>query len=53
MALFEALFSRPRKSHVCWLDTRYRLVLGSDLVREATDKVELIRVRINGVCNIL
>ena len=45
MAPFEALYGRPCKSLACWLETGDRLVLGPDLVREATDKIELIRER--------
>lgn len=36
MTSFEALYRRPCKSPVCWLETGDRLVLGPDLVREAT-----------------
>ena len=35
MTPFEALYGRPCKSLACWLETRDRLVLGLDLVREA------------------
>ena len=43
MAHFEALYGRQCKSPTCWLETGDRLVLGLDLVREATVKIEFIR----------
>ena len=46
MAHFKALYGRPCKSPVCWLETGDRLVLGPDLVREATEKIELIWERL-------
>ena len=45
MTPFEALYGRPCKSPACWLETGNILVLGPDLVREASDKIELIRGR--------
>ena len=45
MALFEALYGRPCKSPICWLETKDRLVLGLDLVKEAVEKIELSRSR--------
>ena len=45
MVPFEALYGRPCKSPACSLETRDRLVLGLDLVREALEKIELIRER--------
>lgn len=45
MPSFEALYGRPCKSPACWLHTRNRLVLGPDFVKEASEKIELIRGR--------
>lgn len=44
-APFEALYERSCKSPVYWLEIGDRLVLGPDLVREAAEKIELIRAR--------
>ena len=46
MAPFEALYGRPCKSPVCWLETEDRLILGPNLIREAAKKIELICSRI-------
>ena len=45
MTPFEALYGRPCKSPACWLETGDRLVLGPSLVREVSEKIELIRER--------
>lgn len=45
MTPFEALYGRPCKSPVCWLEIGDRLVLGPDLVREAAEKIEIIQAR--------
>lgn len=45
MAPFEALYGRPCRSPACWLETGDKLVLGPDTVREASEKVEIIRRR--------
>ena len=45
MAPFEAFYGRPCKSPACWLETGDSLVLGPNLVREAIEKIELIRER--------
>ena len=43
MAPYEALYGRPCKSPTCWIEARDRLILGPDLIREAFEKVEMIR----------
>ena len=45
MVAFEALYGRPCKSHVCWLETGDRLVLGPDFVREVAEKIKVIQAR--------
>ena len=45
MAPYEALFGRPGRFPFCWIELGDRLVLGPDLIREASAKVELIKKR--------
>jgi len=45
MAPYEALYGRPCRSPSCWIESNDRLVLGPDLIREASAKVELIKKR--------
>ena len=45
MAPFEALYGRPCKSPSCWVEPGNKLVLGPEMIQEATEKVELIRQR--------
>ena len=42
MAPFEALYGRPCRSPVCWAEVGDAPLLGPELVRETTEKVELI-----------
>ena len=46
MAPDEALYWRPCKSPVCWAEPEDNLLLGPDLVRETTEKLEIIGDRI-------
>ena len=46
MSLFELLYGRPCRSLACWVESGNRLVLGPDMVREASDKVDLIKKRL-------
>lgn len=43
MAPFTALYGRPCKSPSCWIESGDRLVLGSVMILEASEKVEEIR----------
>ena len=43
MAPFEALYGRPCKSPACWIEPGDRLVLGPDMIMEASEKVNEIR----------
>ena len=45
MAPFEALYGRPCKSPACWIETGDRLILGPEVIMEASKKVEEIRMR--------
>ena len=46
MAPYEALYGRPYQSLVCWTEMGERLSMGSDLIRDTFEKVELIRKRL-------
>ena len=46
MAPFEALYGRPCKSPACWIESGDRLVLGPEMIMEASEKVEEIRKKI-------
>ena len=46
MALFDALYGRPCRSPVCWTEVGDAPLLGPELVRATTEKVELIRRRL-------
>ena len=51
MAPFEALYGRPCRSPSCWLETGEKLVLGPDFIRDATEKIDLIRHRMKEAQN--
>ncbi|KAL5711122.1 hypothetical protein ACHQM5_021613 [Ranunculus cassubicifolius] len=46
MAPFEALYGRPCRSPSCWSNFGDRHIHGTDYVRDATEKMELIKKRI-------
>ena len=43
MTPYEALYGRPCRSSVCWTNVGKRSSTGLDLVRDTSEKVELIR----------
>ena len=43
MASYEALYGRPYRSLVCWTEVGERPTMGPDLVRDTSEKVDLIR----------
>ena len=43
MALYEALYGRKCRSPVGWFEVGARQLLGPDMVKDAVDKVKLIR----------
>ncbi|XP_020243297.1 uncharacterized protein LOC109821527 [Asparagus officinalis] len=43
MAPYEALYGRPCKSPICWAELEDSLLLGSELVRQTTEKVSPIK----------
>ena len=46
MASYEALYGRPCRSLVCWTEVGQRPSTGSNLVRDTSEKVDLIRKRL-------
>ncbi|KAK9128574.1 hypothetical protein Syun_017371 [Stephania yunnanensis] len=49
MAHFEALFGRPCRSPSCWAEPKDVAVIGPEIVVDHTEKIRLIRLRLNGV----
>ena len=43
MAPYEALYWRPCRSSICWIEVGERSTKGPDLIRDTSEKVELIR----------
>ena len=43
MAPYETLYGRPCRSPVCWTEVGEKPTTGPDLVRNTSEKVELIR----------
>ena len=43
MALFEALYGKPCRSLVCWVEAGEATILGPQLVQETTEKIKLIK----------
>ena len=43
MALYEALYGRPCKSPICWIEVGESSITGPDLIRDTSEKVSLIR----------
>ena len=46
MAPFEALYGRPCRTPLCWLESGNSKVLGPEIVEQTTEKVRQIRARI-------
>jgi hypothetical protein len=46
MAPYEALYGRPCRPPVCWVEPEDRVLVGPDMTREATEKMAIIRDRI-------
>ena len=46
MVPYEALYGRPCRSLVCWTEVGERTTTGPKLVRDTSEKVELIRKRL-------
>ena len=46
MAPYEALYGRPCRSLICWIEVGERSTTGLDFIRDTSEKVELIRKRL-------
>ena len=46
MAPYEALYGRPCRSPLCWIEVRESSITGPDLIRDTSEKVSLIRQRL-------
>ena len=46
MAAYEALYERPCRSPICWVEVGERFITGSNLIRDTFEKVGLIRKRL-------
>ena len=46
MAPYEALYGRPCRSSTCWLEAGESSLFGPEIVRETTEKIQLIRERL-------
>ena len=46
MAPYEALYGRPCRSLICWIEVGERSITSSDLIRDTSEKVALIRKRL-------
>ena len=46
MAPYEALYGRPCRSPICWTEVGEGSIMGSNLVRDTSKKVDLIRKRL-------
>ena len=46
MTPYEALYGRPRRSPICWTKVGERSITGLDLIRDTSEKVDLIRKRL-------
>ena len=46
MAPYEALYGRPYRSPVCWTEVGERPLTGPNLVRDTSEKVDLLQKRL-------
>ena len=46
MAPYEALYGRPCRSPICWTEVGESSITGTDLIRDTSEKVSLIRQRL-------
>ena len=46
MAPYEALYGRPCRSPMCWMESGKASLIRSKLVQETTDKIHVIRDRL-------
>ena len=46
MAPYEALYGRPCRSPICWIEVGESSITGLDLIRDTSEKVGMIRKRL-------
>ena len=46
MAPYEALYGRPCRSPICWIEVRESFITDLNLIRETSEKMDLIRKRL-------
>ena len=46
MAPYEALYGRPCRSPMCWMESGEASLIGLELVKETTNKIRVIRDRL-------
>ena len=46
MAPYEALYGRPCRSPLCWIEVGKRRLLGPEIVQETTEKIQLIKEKL-------
>lgn len=46
MAPFEALYGRPCRSPICWVEVGYNLLTGPTIVAETTENIKIIKERL-------
>ena len=46
MAPYETLYGMPCRSPICWIEMGERSITGPDLIRDTSEKVDLIRKRL-------
>ena len=49
MAPYEALYGRPCKSPSCWWESTDKVILGPEMIKDTSKKVELIRKKMKTV----
>ena len=46
MTPYEALYGRPCRSLICWTEVGEKSITGPDLIRDTSEKVDLIQKRL-------
>ena len=46
MAPYEALYGRPCRSSICWIEVGESSITGPDMIRDTSEKVSLMRQRL-------
>ena len=46
MTPYEALYGRPCRSPLCWIEVGERRLLGPEIVQETTEKIQLIKEKL-------